>query len=239
MSSKLPSVFVLAVGLVCLAGWNAYLHYRINENQNIPAENGHSLSKRSIDARPIPSGGALYTRWGRTTCPPNTELVYEGVGGGNNYDTHGGGTDLLCLPRDPEWDAYTDNMDGTGKIWGAEFEQNSFFNRENLKTSSFANQDVVCAVCRVKTRSTYMMLPAKRTCPVGWVTEYGGYLMAGHYGHKGQTNWVCMDKAPEVDPDGYRNDNGALLYFVQGECGSLPCPNYVNGRELTCVVCTK
>ena len=33
--------------------------------------------------------------------------------------------------------------------------------------------------------------------------------------------------------------NGALLYLVEGVCGTLPCLPYVNGRELTCAVCTK
>ncbi len=30
-----------------------------------------------------------------------------------------------------------------------------------------------------------------------------------------------------------------LFYNVEAVCGSLPCPNYVNGWEITCVVCTK
>ena len=35
----------------------------------------------------LSAGGAIYTRWGRTTCPdtPGTQLVYEGVAGGSDY----------------------------------------------------------------------------------------------------------------------------------------------------------
>ena len=39
---------------------------------------------------PVPnSGGGLYTRWGRTTCPstPGTELVYAGRVGGSWWPT--------------------------------------------------------------------------------------------------------------------------------------------------------
>lgn len=83
------------------------------------------------------------------------------------------------------------------------------------------------------------MIPAREECPAGWFPEYKGYLMSGHHGHKGKTSFVCVDQAPEVDPEGYRNDDGVLMYHVQAVCGSLPCPNYVQGRELTCVVCSK
>ena len=38
---------------------------------------------------------------------------------------------------------------------------------------------------------------------------------------------------------GQDNKNGALFYPVEAVCGSLPCPRYVNGWELTCAVCTK
>ncbi|XP_052834217.1 uncharacterized protein LOC128251410, partial [Octopus bimaculoides] len=43
----------------------------------------------------------------------------------------------------------------------------------------------------------------------------------------------AVDYAPEADPAGYRDDDGVRLYFVQAACGSLPCPPYVNGQELT------
>ncbi|XP_078681676.1 uncharacterized protein LOC144916423 [Branchiostoma floridae x Branchiostoma belcheri] len=51
--------------------------------------------------------------------------------------------------------------------------------------------------------------------------------------------YVCVDGQPETVPGGDANQNGALFYLVEARCGSLPCPEYVEGRELTCVVCTK
>ena len=39
------------------------------------------------------SGGAVYTRWGRTICPDTngTILIYEGLAAGSKWDQSGGG----------------------------------------------------------------------------------------------------------------------------------------------------
>ena len=52
-------------------------------------------------------------------------------------------------------------------------------------------------------------------------------------------NYVCIDHAPEGDKAGYEDDGGATLYPVAARCGSLPCPGYINGKRLTCVVCSQ
>ena len=62
--------------------------------------------EQGIQGPPGPiSGGALYTRWGRTTCPgtPGTELVYSGLAGGSRYSHSGGGANYLCLPTSPQY----------------------------------------------------------------------------------------------------------------------------------------
>lgn len=69
--------------------------------------------------------------------------------------------------------------------------------------------------------------------------EYKGYLVSGAKTHKARTQYICMDGEPEAEESGYRNEEGTLFYSVDGVCGSLPCPPYIAGRELTCVVCTK
>ncbi|XP_014668859.1 PREDICTED: uncharacterized protein LOC106810100 [Priapulus caudatus] len=83
------------------------------------------------------------------------------------------------------------------------------------------------------------MIPAWNTCPPSWSLEYHGYLMSSHELHKGRSNFVCVDEDPEVNLSGDGNEDGGLWYPVEAKCGSLPCPNYVNGREITCAVCTK
>ncbi|XP_029647880.1 uncharacterized protein LOC115221790 [Octopus sinensis] len=205
------------------------------------------LSKKSLDDKPVntprPGLGSLYTRWGRTSCSPSSGLVYDGVVGGEHYSHTGGGSNLLCLPNDPIWANYTTQVEKSAFIYGSEYEISLY--PTNNKLFSFANAEslhdhnVPCAVCLTRQPAVVMMLPARTKCYAGWTAEYSGYLMTAHNGHKGREEYVCVDQTPEADPAGYRNEDGALLYFVQAICGSLPCPPYVNGQELTCVVCSK
>ena len=53
------------------------------------------------------------------------------------------------------------------------------------------------------------------------------------------STFICVDGAPEVRPGGGLDHNGATLFLVSIHCGSLPCPPYEQGRELTCVVCSR
>lgn len=86
------------------------------------------------------------------------------------------------------------------------------------------------------------MIPGRQECHgSGWTREYWGNLVTAHYGHAAQHEFICMDMTPEVRGS-TANQDGALVYVVQGQCGSLPCGDdgpYVNNQELTCVVCTK
>ncbi|XP_019632053.1 PREDICTED: short-chain collagen C4-like [Branchiostoma belcheri] len=185
------------------------------------------------------TGGAVYVRWGRKTCPDSlgTEMVYSGVAGGTWYDQSGGGTNYQCLPTDPQWGRYLDGVEEyKAYMYGAEYQLNT---NVPLGSTSLHDNDVPCAVCYVPTRGSKLMIPARNTCYSGWTREYHGYLMAEHHSHPGSKEFVCVDEQPEVMPGGQANRDGALFYPVEARCGSLPCPNYEEGRELTCVVCTK
>ncbi|XP_066279753.1 short-chain collagen C4-like [Branchiostoma lanceolatum] len=184
-------------------------------------------------------GGSVYTRWGRKTCAENggAELVYEGVAGGTHYTHQGGGTNYQCLPNDPQWGRYQDGVQGwKAFMYGAEYQLNTNY---PFGSASLHDDNVPCAVCYVPTRASKLMIPARNICPAGWTQEYDGYLMAGHYSHAGAKEYVCVDEQPEAVPGGHADHNGALFYPVEARCGSLPCPSYVEGRELTCAVCTK
>ncbi|CAH1277243.1 COL6A5 [Branchiostoma lanceolatum] len=182
-------------------------------------------------------GGAVYTRWGRKTCPSGATTVYSGVAGGEHYTNPGGGTNYQCLPTNPQWGRYQDgHQGGNAYMYGAEYE---VFTNIPFGSNALGQHDVPCAVCYVPTRGSKLMIPARNTCPTGWTQEYHGYLMAGDHTHPGAKEYVCVDEQPETVPGGHANHNGALFYKVEAVCGSLPCPNYVNGRELTCAVCTK
>ena len=52
--------------------------------------------------------GAVYTRWGRTTCPniTGTQLVYAGRAAGSWFNHKGGAANYLCLPNEPSYLQY-------------------------------------------------------------------------------------------------------------------------------------
>lgn len=88
-------------------------------------------------------------------------------------------------------------------------------------------------------QTEFRFFVARKNCYRGWTLEYRGYLMAGKWSHQAATSYTCVDARPEAVHGGHENRNGYLFYHVEGLCGSLKCPPYVNGRELACVVCSK
>ena len=162
--------------------------------------------------------------------------VLTGVMGSGYYDHPGGGSNFVCLPDNPIYDKYIQGWQGTGAIYGTEYQPGNFpgFSK-NLN-----NQDAPCAVCYVRSRGSQMMIPATTKCPSGWTRDYYGYLMTSHYGHKHTSEFVCIDVDAEAVPGGHRDTNGALLFLVQADCNhGVPCVPYIQGHELACVVCTK
>ncbi len=206
--------------------------------------------------------GVSYNRWGRTNCSGDATVVYTGkafvrlhvpivetrtngiflfvfligVMGSDHYTHKGGGTNFLCLTNNPIYDKYISGWQGTGSIYGTEYQPDSAFTGFKNK---IVDHDAPCAVCYVRSRGSQMMIPATNKCPSGWTMEYHGYLMTAHYSHAHSSEYVCIDVNAEAIPGTQSSVNGALLYLVQGSCGALPCRPYVHGYELTCVVCTK
>ncbi|XP_067024585.1 uncharacterized protein [Acropora muricata] len=161
----------------------------------------------------------------------------KGIIGGEHYTHYGGGSQYLCLPRNPKYDKYQNGRQMAGSVYGTEYEVSQY--NGNPFDRNLHNHDAPCAVCFVKSRGSMLMMPARNDCPSGWTEEYHGYLMSAKTGHTHSTEFVCVDGNPEYVLGSKQNNNGALLYPVEGVCGSLPCPPYVEGRELTCAVCTK
>ncbi|XP_031562350.1 short-chain collagen C4-like isoform X1 [Actinia tenebrosa] len=199
----------------------------------LKGETGH----QGVRGPPGPkSGGVQYVRWGRTTCPYNATLVYKGRVGGERYSHKGGAAEYVCLPETPKYGRYKDGLQSlVGYMYGAEYEV-SF---DLFTKSGLYNHEVPCAVCYVQTPSAKLMIPATYECPAGWKREYHGYLMTEHSNHVHQTEFICVDQDAEFVSGTKPDLDGTLLYPVEGRCGSLPCLPYVEGRELTCVVCTK
>ena len=175
------------------------------------------------------SGGSVYVRWGHDKCPSTAEIVYIGRAGGSWYLDKGGGSNPQCLPADPH---YLPSMNGSLRayMYGAEYE--TIVDIKNVD-----DQDVPCAVCHVP-RTAVHMVPAKYTCPNGWIREYYGYLMASYVEFE-RTQFTCVDSDFKTVRGSAQNWDGYLFYPVEGKCGSLPCPPYDSFSELSCAVCTK
>ena len=157
---------------------------------------------------------------------------------GSYYNHAGGGSNYLCLPMNPMFEKFAPGNQGTSYIYGTEYDINAA-QKKMFPNPNIHNHDAPCAVCHTESRGSHVMIPAHTICPSGWTLEYKGYLMSEHHSHKGRSQFVCVDGKPETTVGSHVNRNEALLYFVEGSCGSLPCPPYVQGHELTCVVCTK
>ncbi|XP_076455386.1 uncharacterized protein LOC143289981 [Babylonia areolata] len=193
---------------------------------NTTLQHLHSALDQIRSLKASSAAGSTFVRWGRTTCPNNTSLVYSGVAGGTWYGHTGGASNYLCLVMEPDLDnAAPPSLHNW--LYGAEYEL----------VDGNHEQDVVCSVCRAS-QATTIMIPATRACPAGWSTQYKGYLMSEFWKHKGRTEYVCVDEASESRQGGHENKNGALFYHVVTQCGSLPCPPYVDSKIVTCVVCS-
>ena len=158
-----------------------------------------------------------------------------GYVGGSHYSHKGGASNYICLTRDPIYAKYQSGyQDDRARIFGAEYQTFS----TGIYPSSLHDHDVPCAVCHVTKRASQMMVPGGNVCPAGWTREYKGYLMAAYHNHY-RTMYTCVDENPDYTRGTHANLNGALFYFVEGDCGSLPCKPYIAGHELTCAVCTR
>ena len=194
----------------------------------------------------LPKGvsGSTYVRWGRNNCSGNgTELVYSGYAAGADYRNSGGAANYICLSPDPLWGHYSNAHDASATVFGGEYRFEGVASRIGYDTTAYFHKsvrddDAPCSVCWTR-RSTAIMIPGRNQCYGGWTLEYKGYLVAGDRAHKAASEYVCLDDHPDVIIGGNTSQDGKLFYFAEGRCGSLKCPPYVHGRELTCVVCSK
>ncbi|MDP1825695.1 MAG: hypothetical protein Q8L48_20710 [Archangium sp.] len=186
--------------------------------------------------------GAMYTRWGVSTCPAGVTRVYGGYTAGALHSHAGGGANTVCLAAAPVYTTptgslmtFNDNNLDHALIYGGEYETNG----GQIGLDSRHDYDSVCAVCLQPNASNVFMYPGAATCPSGWNTEYYGYLMSSHYTQP-KTDWLCVDVNPTA-AGSVGNSNGRLLYSTEAECGALPCGGtaYTQNREIVCSVCSQ
>eukprot|EP00117_Sycon_ciliatum_P038877 scpid82922/ scgid28815/ Short-chain collagen C4 len=179
--------------------------------------------------------GAVYTHWGSSTCSQGSNLVYSGFVGGTWYSLKGGAAQYLCMPMEPEYSEYIPKTQSNSILQTAELQTPS---KAIPAFGSLYQNTPVCALCQASGRSAQFMFPARLTCPAGWNKEYDGYLMTAKYNLQ-RTEYICMDKQPEVMEGTSKNVNGALLYFVETNSKTHVPNAYIGEKELTCSVCSR
>ena len=197
-----------------------------------------TLQNNVVTLQTRASSGSTYVRWGKSSCTGSgTQTVYSGYAAGGHRDHSGAGTNHLCLTPDPIYGKYRTAQDAGGELYGVEY---MMWDSASLPFygTSLRNHDVPCSVCRPP-RSSVVMIPGRNTCYNGWYFEYSGYLASGGYDYASASEYICLDSHPDTITGGQGASGGGVLYLVEGICGSLKCPPYVNARELTCVVCSK
>ena len=184
--------------------------------------------------------GALYTRWGRTTCPNDTDLVYAGRAVGAHHGESGSGANAMCLYDEQSYNDHNDNQQYGARIYGITYYTSGY----GLPPDPFNNvhqRRAPCAVCLIPQKEVAIMTPGRTDCPPSWTVEYSGYLMANQHGNY-KMNYVCVDKDPEVVSSSSSSNQGRW-YPTETECGAIQCRTGVTGgysqnREVTCSVCS-
>jgi hypothetical protein len=210
---------------------------KVNQNFKILADEVEQL-KTAQPPENSGGGNVSYIRWGRVSCPSDASLIYKGYAASGHYNHKGGISSQLCLTDKPTF-ANGDVSDGNQNgalLYGTEYETSSY-GINSLK--NLHNFSAPCAVC-LKPASISLMIPGTLKCPASWDKEYEGYLMGTHYTQTSSHEAVCVDiEAEKVVNSSSASQDGNLWYPTEAECGALPCPPYVQNRELSCVVCTK
>ncbi len=122
---------------------------------------------------------------------------------GVSYATHGGGGNYLCMPDDAQYlETYAPGVQGKSYVYGTEYEGPPL-------VSGHVQHYAPCTVCHVPEKFSFIMIPAKYTCPSGWTREYYGYLMSEHVTFSRST-YECVDFSMESIPG---SKNGVLLPY--------------------------
>ena len=183
------------------------------------------------------SSGVTYIRWGRTVCPQGTSLVYSGVAAGTEYSTKGGTSDTLCLAGNPQYKSGDTSSSNAAKLSRV---RNVVSGSPAPPLQNRRRTYLPCALCYTTTKSTSFMLPGRYTCPLGYSTEYSGYIMTEliDSNRGGRRDTICVDQ--DAEADGTKGSPlAAQLSLMQVTCIGLDCPPFNSQKPLTCVVCSK
>ena len=150
-----------------------------------PVETDGELSSEYADNKEIScaqcstSAGPTYVRWGRTTCPTATTLVYKGRAAGSHHADQGGGHNYVCLHETPTYGEVEAGLEtDSARLYRVEYDTGT---RGLWKLWRLHERNVPCAVCQTTGSLATLMQPGATACPEGWSTEYTGKRAPCHY----------------------------------------------------------
>jgi len=177
-----------------------------------------------------------YVRWGKNTCSGDAVAVYNGYVASASFDVTGGGKNYICLANSPEWGKVKAGHQGSSILLGAQYA----ITGETFSLANFNGQDAnqitaPCVLCD-SPNNKVIMIPGRINCPSGWYSEYNGYLVAliQH-----ASEWICVDATPDPAPGSVKTAWQAAFHPTEVFCGALPCNEYVDGNEVSCVTCSQ
>jgi hypothetical protein len=190
---------------------------------------------------------AVYTRWGSTSCPMGSMLLYSGFMSTSHFTHSGSGYNMLCMHPSPQLPSGYDAADNNGALlYGVEYENTGAIDRHK-------NYDAACAVCQWQNGATVFVEwgnaesrhnpSTPKTCSnPAHEMIYTGLIMSEKYTHQ-KGEYLCVDlerayygEAPSED-ERPSDHNGGLLYTTEMEQGSADEYAYPHNREVGCTVC--
>ena len=175
------------------------------------------------------AGGSIFTRWGNSTAPAGTELIYSGYVFGSHF-SHAGPQNYTVI-QTGDTGLVMSNNDGI--LYPTQIETGGSPLLSFIQQSS----KVKAAVCY--SNSPTLTIWGTHTPPSGWTTLYTGYAMGPLFQHVGPAGGpICVDHL-NFEPEVIVNQNGALLYAIKTNTVSYGVEVDMDGRTVKCVVCKK
>ncbi|XP_065843134.1 uncharacterized protein [Oscarella lobularis] len=166
---------------------------------------------------------AVFTRFGRTSCPSGIPTLYTGFVAGRNYK-------LFCFPkRDFQKSDFSHVSKGALATLSATlyYAQSHVISLKAL--TKVLRKKVPCTVCAAAV-STFTLF-GTHLCPNSFRAAYKGYAFSA------VRHTFCIDKNPEAySDDEFYSITHSHLYPVKANCFTLPCPPHIESFIL-CVQC--
>jgi len=174
---------------------------------------------------------AVFSRWGRRTCPEKTNMVYEGFMASAYGNHNGGGANPICMHSLPQYPVgYSDGSQQGNLLYGMEYMITGAI--DNLRYA-----DASCVVCQAETARTTYVQWGRTSCSNGHNTMYSGLVMSTRYTEREQGT-MCIDKDFVEHPTSHPGHNGGgYLYTTEMEGGSSDEKLYPHNREVACALC--